>query len=577
MKFKDSLNSYIKKIGCSNKMLSEVSGVSAETVGRYRKGTRVPQKDSEHLRKLAEGMAVAARQQGLALSAEEILLEWKDAIGGAAEVEYEAYILNLKKMLSSLEINNSELAKSLKYDPSYISRILSGQRKPSEIHQFMEKVSRFIARRVAEKNNIQSLMRLTGCSYHDVINEPICIDVVSEWLISARSAVDHRPDMKRFLAKIENFDPDEYVQTIRFDKIRLAEPLYRPPSSKHYTGIKQMMESELDFMLSTVTSPSMEDVILYSDMPMLEMAKDAEFPQKWMLGMAMMLKKGLHLHIIHNVDRPIGEMMLGLESYIPMYMTGQISPYYLKVNNNSSFLHIIKVSGAAALSGEAIAGFHNEGRYYFTGNKAELPYYRKRAEQLLKKSYPLMEIYNAARQWEFMNYYQETAVKDDKRMILTHLPLFTLSEELLEKMISYHLLNKAEAGKVRSFVREEKERMEEFLKEHTLVMEIPYVTEKQFAEKPIAVCCPEIFLNGKLSYSYEDYLLHLRQTEKFAAAHPRCRMVKNPAPAFRNINITIANGKYVIVSKSNSPAIHFVIKHPKMVEAFENFDLMITE
>ncbi len=46
--------------------------------------------------------------------------------------------------------------------------------------------------------------------------------------------------------------------------------------------------------------------------------------------MAMMLKKGLHLNQIHNLDRSFEDMMLGLESWIPMYMTGQISPYYLK-------------------------------------------------------------------------------------------------------------------------------------------------------------------------------------------------------------------------------------------------------
>ncbi len=83
---------------------------------------------------------------------------------------------------------------------------------------------------------------------------------------------------------------------------------------------------------------------MYSDMPMKEMAKDPEFPKKWMFGMAMMLKKGLHLHQIHNLDRSFDEMMLGLESWIPMYMTGQISPYYFKNAPNDVFLHFLKVS-----------------------------------------------------------------------------------------------------------------------------------------------------------------------------------------------------------------------------------------
>ena len=117
-----------------------------------------------------------------------------------------------------------------------------------------------------------------------------------------------------------------------------------------------MMDAELDFLKTTALSRSADPVILYSDMPMTEMARDPDFPKKWMFGMAALLKKGLHLHIIHNLDRSFSEMMLGLESHIPMYMTGQISPYYLKNAQNNVFLHFLKVSGSAALSGEAIAG-----------------------------------------------------------------------------------------------------------------------------------------------------------------------------------------------------------------------------
>ena len=74
-----------------------------------------------------------------------------------------------------------------------------------------------------------------------------------------------------------------------------------------------------------------------SDMPMEDMAEDISFGKKWMFGIAMCLKKGLHLNIIHNLDRPFNEMMLGLESWIPIYMTGSVSPYYLKNYNNNFY------------------------------------------------------------------------------------------------------------------------------------------------------------------------------------------------------------------------------------------------
>lgn len=95
---------------------------------------------------------------------------------------------------------------------------------------------------------------------------------------------------------------------------------FQIPSAKTYFGLKEMMESELDFLKATVLSKSMHDVTMYSDMPMEEMAKDADFPKKWMFGMAMLLKKGLHLNQIHNLDRSFEDMMLGLESWIPMYI-----------------------------------------------------------------------------------------------------------------------------------------------------------------------------------------------------------------------------------------------------------------
>ena len=186
--------------------------------------------------------------------------------------------------------------------------------------------------------------------------------------------------MSGFLFKLDEFNLNDYIKVIHFDDLKVPSAPFQIPNSKTYFGLDQMMESELDFLKATVLSKSTEPVIMYSDMPMAEMAKDPEFPKKWMFGMAMMLKKGLHLNQIHDLNRSFEDMMLGLESWIPMYMTGQVSPFYLKEPSNSVFLHLLKVSGAAALYGEAIAGHHAEGRYYLTKSRKELGYYTARAQ-----------------------------------------------------------------------------------------------------------------------------------------------------------------------------------------------------
>ena len=60
MKFNDLLNKYITEIGCTAKELSEVSGLSAAALSRYRTGERVPGK--EQLAMLIGGLVSLAEK-----------------------------------------------------------------------------------------------------------------------------------------------------------------------------------------------------------------------------------------------------------------------------------------------------------------------------------------------------------------------------------------------------------------------------------------------------------------------------------------------------------------------------------
>lgn len=216
MRFYEKLNEYIKQLDCMAKDISEVSGISAAALSRYRSEERLPDMNSEAFDKICFAIAEIAKQK-----------------------------------------NHSELTENF---------------------------------------------------------------VRKSFL-----------DTEDFLHKLDEFDLNDYIKAIHFDELKVPSVPFQIPTSKTYFGLKEMMESELDFLKATVLSKSMEPVTMYSDMPMEEMAKDPDFPKKWMFGMAMMLKKGLHLNQIHNLDRSFEDMMLGLESWIPIYMTCQISPYYLKM------------------------------------------------------------------------------------------------------------------------------------------------------------------------------------------------------------------------------------------------------
>lgn len=338
------------------------------------------------------------------------------------------------------------------------------------------------------------------------------------------------------------------------------------------------MASELDFLKATVLSKSQASVIMYSDMPMEEMAKDPDFPKRWMYGMAMLLKKGLHLHMIHNIDRPLPEMMLGLESWIPMYMTGQVSPYYLKNTQNDVFLHFLKVSGTAALTGEAIAGCHSKGMYYLTKSKEEVAYYRSRAEALLQKAQPLMHIYRQNDREALHAFLRADAeVPGKRRNLRSAPPLYTMQPQALESLLRRHAVSEAELQDILRYAEAQRQMAERILQSEMIEDEIPLISEEEFARHPIMLTLSGIFYEEDIPYTYAEYRAHLCSTEQYAAIHPNYRIRKTAAHAFRNLQISLHEGEWAMVSKSKSPAIHFVIHHPKLREAIECFQPPVVE
>lgn len=477
-----------------------------------------------------------------------------------------------KAFLTALDINIARLCRHTNYDTSTIFRFRNGSRQPSEPTKFAAAIAGYISREMDSPGEISVLAELVGCSQEELSDSSKRFDKIQNWLLNGKST--KTDSISKFLTKLDEFDLNEYIKSIRFDELKVPSLPFQFPTSKTYFGLKDMMESELDFLKATVLSKSMESVIMYSDMPMSEMAKDPEFPKKWMLGMAMMLKKGLHLNQIHNIDRSFEDMMLGLESWIPMYMymTGQISPYYLKNVQNNVFLHLLKVSGTAALSGEAISGYHSEGKYYLTKSKDEVSYYKKRAQALLSSAHPLMDIYREENAGALNAFLIGAARTEGKRgSILSSLPIYTMDKDYLEQFLAKRTLSEAERESILSYADSQRLMMEEILKTETVEDEIPHITAEEFDRYPICLSLSGMFCEKEIFYTYEEYEEHLKQTKMFAETHPNYILNQTSAHTFRNLQIHIHAGKWAMVSKNKAPVIHFVIHHPKLREAIENF------
>ncbi len=570
-RFHEQLNEYLEELDCTAKELGEVSGLSAATLSRYRSGSRVPDVDTEAFNGICEAIGRIAGQRGIETLTKEKARESFLRCRDMSAVDKEQLRTNFNLLATAVNMNMARLCQQINYDSSTVFRFRNGSRQPAEPEKFAEAVAKYVAENYTEAAEREKLARILQCDVCEFAEQEHYADRIKRWLLEPgrekESGVTH------FLEQLDRFDLNEYIKAIHFDEWKIPPTIpFRLSTSKSYTGLKNMMEAELDFLKNTVLSKSMDPVIMYSDMPMEEMAKDPEFPKKWMFGMAMMLKKGLHLHQIHNLDRSFEEMMLGLESWIPMYMTGQISPYYLKAGQDQVFLHFLKVSGSVALTGEAIRGYHSEGKYYLARSKEEVAYYRKRAEELLNCASPLMEIYreeNAGVFEVFLRSDAETA--GERRNILSAPPIWILDREWLEAFLLQREIPKEQRRKILAHADTLRQRNEHILQKNRITDEITLPEQEEFVQYPINLSLSGMFCETDIFYTWEEYQEHLEQMRKYAQAHENYILKETKAQTFRNLQIQIHEEKWAMVSKGKAPAIHFVIYHSRLREAIEQF------
>ena len=575
MNFKEVLNKYLKELDCSSKKLSDESGLSESVISRYRSGERTPVKNSEQLNKLTNALFNIAKDSGKNKYTFDKIVSDFNSVLTSDDFDYTTFSNNLNTLITSLNINTHEMSKYIVFDASHISRIRYGKAKPSNPVEFSNKICSYILNRYKNPDNINNLMMVIGCKKSDLSNEKI-YSTLFNWLTSEMVPV--KSQVSDFLHNLDSFNLDDYIKVIKFDKLKVPSIPFYKAKTKNYYGIEEMKKGELNFFKGTVLSKSKEDIFMCSDMPMEDMAEDIDFGKKWMFAIAMCLKKGHHLNIIHNLDRPFNEMMLGLESWIPIYMTGQISPYYLKESRNNVYNHLDYVSGSVALTGECIKGYHNKGMYYLTTNKNEIKYYKEKSELLLKKAKSLMEIYRENNLSEYKLF-----LKNDENIIcdriryLSALPLFTITDELLIKILKRNKLSKTDIDKIIKYKNEELKYMNNIFKKNKVKDYIYIIKENEFKNDTPSLSLNNLFIDKKINYTYKEYMEHLKQTNEYSKKVNNYEINYIDNKTFKNITITFIKNYYVIISKTSNPTIHFVIKHPKLVGAIENFNPLIKD
>ena len=565
MEFRDYLKKDLERIGCSLSELSRASGLSSAVISRYRSGERIPRADSDMLVKLCRGLAELEERAGLTPVGEERLLRYRTAIDNKPSLLSE----HLDFLLKTLKISMKDLSYILNYDASYLSRIRSGKRTPADPVAFADHVAKALNETLRPADRAV-VYEMTGSTPDDDF-----VEALSGWLVQTTPAED--ASVGQFLNSIDSFSLNQFIRSIAISSpVLTGKPIGE--ETRYYYNTEGLRQGELDFFMTTLQSKSTGPIYMCNDMPMEEMAKDISFVKQWMEVIAQCLKKGHRIHIIHDVNRSFAEMMLGLETWIPVYMTGQLEPYYLPSSGSSVYHHSLYVSDACVLMGEGIGSTTENAASALSGIPERIEYGKNRAKHLFSHSSPLMRIIRSPQNEAQIKFMKTESVVPGAWHIRSCVPPFcTLSSDLLEEILQANNADDALVSRAQEYLVEQQNFMKNLLQNGTAAIEVMSFTRTEFNRYTPEFDAPFMGTDEYLRYTWDTYQKHLKLSKIYAAEHAGLSIKESKDNAFRNLSIYVRDQKFAIVTRQKDPRIIFVITHPNMVRSLRQFTAPVIE
>lgn len=156
-------------------------------------------------------------------------------------------------------------------------------------------------------------------------------------------------------------------------------------------------------------------------------------------------------------------------------------------------------------------------------------------------------------------------------------PIYTISDQLLTRILERNSIEPEQVRMIFSYVHRCRQFTAQILSVGTISHRLHEMSREEFSRCPVSLSLSGAFYEADIPYTYEEYREHLQLTQDYARTHPNYYADLTMAPAFHNIQIFIHEGKWAMASKSGSPVIHFIIRHPRLRSALENMILPMME
>ena len=189
-----------------------------------------------------------------------------------------------------------------------------------------------------------------------------------------------------------------------------------------------------------------------------------------------------------------------------------------------------------------------------------------------------MDIYDVSKKESYASFMLENSLLDTERNnIFTIPPLYTLEDEVLEQILNNNNVSLQEKKEIRNEVIISREAIEKITENNNVTDRIKLISEEEFENMCPNLSLSSLFYEKDIKYTYELYKKHIESTLQYSKTNKNYFVIFDEQKGFNNIEISVLKDKLIVISKNKAPAIHFVIRHPRLCKAISNLVIPVIE
>jgi len=343
-------------------------------------------------------------------------------------------------------------------------------------------------------------------------------------------------------------------------------------NTDEYIGIEGLRNAVIRFLGSVVTSKQTCNLKLYSDQNMGWLAADLVFMQKWGALMYNVALKN-RIQIIHNIDRNLSEMLVAIEKWLPLYMTGMIDAFYCKKAVDGRFAHTFFIAPQlAAINASIVVGTENMGKYQYINTAVNVLYYESQFDALMEMSKPLVQVFNEQSLTQY--HFRMTVMAKQEggtKKLLSSISIATMPRSLLEKILIRNEIDQKEKDNIIAFHNTCVQQFEKELQSGSVIEYVALPGDEALFSGEVALNLSALFLCQPIMYTTEEYSEHINAIISLLSENDSYNLVLLPDSPFAHIQMTVKRDMGAMILKNDGPSVAFWFGHPMMCRAFDEY------